>query len=250
MEALGQLTGGIAHDFNNLLMVVNGHAEMLRRRISDPKHARALDSIQVAASRGASLTRQLLAFSRRQRLNPRSSTCASALPRCVTCSAARCVATSRSRSISPTRLADRSRSGRARAHAVEHRGQCARCDAGRRHHHTRGAQRDLNPGVGIGDLEGDFVALAMTDTGTGIPSEVRPRIFEPFFTTKAVGKGTGLGLSQVYGFAHQSGGPSPPKVRSAAAPRSWSTCRAAAHSCRPRPSPPTCRPPHPRGAPP
>ena len=62
------------------------------------------------------------------------------------------------------------------------------------------------PGASVGQLDGEFVALSMTDTGTGIPPEVLPKVFEPFFTTKAVGKGTGLGLSQVYGFAHQSGG--------------------------------------------
>src|SRR5260370_1682096 len=70
MEALGQLTGSIAHDFNNLLMIVSGHAQILRRRLSDPKHLQAVEAIRSAGSRGESLTRQLLAFSRRQPLNP------------------------------------------------------------------------------------------------------------------------------------------------------------------------------------
>src|SRR5262249_12951393 len=70
MEALGQLTGSIAHDFNNLLMIVSGHAQLLRRRLSDPKHLQAIDAVHSAANRGESLTRQLLAFSRRQPLNP------------------------------------------------------------------------------------------------------------------------------------------------------------------------------------
>src|SRR5205814_10377481 len=70
MEALGQLTGTIAHDFNNLLMIVSGHAQLLRRRLTDPKHLQAIDAVHSAANRGQSLTRQLLAFSRRQPLNP------------------------------------------------------------------------------------------------------------------------------------------------------------------------------------
>jgi signal transduction histidine kinase len=70
MEALGQLTGSIAHDFNNLLMIVGGHAQLLRRRLTDPKHLQAIDAVHSAANRGESLTRQLLAFSRRQPLNP------------------------------------------------------------------------------------------------------------------------------------------------------------------------------------
>ena len=70
MEALGQLTGSIAHDFNNLLMIVSGHAQLLRRRLTDPKHLQAIDAVHSAANRGESLTRQLLAFSRRQPLNP------------------------------------------------------------------------------------------------------------------------------------------------------------------------------------
>src|SRR6185312_5002212 len=72
MEALGQLTGGVAHDFNNLLMIVSGQAQMLLRRIDDPKNVRALEAIQTAAARGESLTRQLLTFARRQPVNPRS----------------------------------------------------------------------------------------------------------------------------------------------------------------------------------
>ena len=70
MEALGQLTGSIAHDFNNLLMIVSGYAQLLRRRLTDPKHLLAIDAVHTAANRGESLTRQLLAFSRRQPINP------------------------------------------------------------------------------------------------------------------------------------------------------------------------------------
>jgi PAS domain S-box-containing protein len=207
MEALGQLTGGIAHDFNNLLMIVNGQAELLRRRVSDPKQTRALEAIQIAASRGASLTRQLLAFSRRQRLNP------------VVIDLRERVAAMRDMlgsslrgditlicdipdeiwpiEVDPGELELTLLNVAVNARdAMPHGGTITLT--------ARNVTLAHNPDVGA--LDGDFVALAINDTGTGIPPEVRPKIFEPFFTTKDVGKGTGLGLSQVHGFAHQSGG--------------------------------------------
>jgi PAS domain S-box-containing protein len=207
LEALGQLTGGIAHDFNNLLMIVSGHAELLRRRLTEARDLRAIDAVRAAASRGESLTRQLLTFSRRQRLEPL--------------------------------VVDL----RERIEAVRHMLGSTLHDTIRLDYKIAA---DLWPvEVDIGELElslvniavnardampdggtitlsadnvtlaseappgqagGEFVALAMRDSGCGIPPDVLPRIFEPFFTTKAVGKGTGLGLSQVYGFARQAGG--------------------------------------------
>jgi PAS domain S-box-containing protein len=207
MEALGQLTGGIAHDFNNLLMIVSGHAEILQRNASDEKSRRAIHAIATAASRGENLTRQLLAFSRRQPLSP-----------VVVNLGERIVAVREMLGSSlrgnielivdipddlwPTET-DLSELELALVNiAVNAR------DALPEGGTVTLAARNVTLHVGQppGELAGDFVALSITDTGTGIPRETLPKVFEPFFTTKSVGKGTGLGLSQVYGFAHQSGG--------------------------------------------
>ena len=207
MEALGQLTGSIAHDFNNLLMIVSGHAQLLRRRLTEPKHLQAIDAVHSAANRGESLTRQLLAFSRRQPLNP----VVTDLKARVEAVYEMLLGSLRGNvelkcdipddvwpvevDIAELELALVNIAVNARD-AMPGGGSI-----------TLSARNvTLNKGDGVGQLEGDFVALAMTDTGVGIAPDVLPRIFEPFFTTKALGKGTGLGLSQVYGFSHQSGG--------------------------------------------
>ena len=207
MEALGQLTGSIAHDFNNLLMIVSGHAQLLRRRLTDPKHLQAIDAVHSAANRGESLTRQLLAFSRRQPLNP-------------------VIADLKERVEGVHEMLVGSLRGNVQlkceiaADVWPVEVDVAEFELALLNVAVNA--RDAMPGGGIitlsarnvtlkksdgvDGLEGDFVALAMTDTGVGIAPDVLPRIFEPFFTTKAIGKGTGLGLSQVYGFSHQSGG--------------------------------------------
>ncbi|MGA7489074.1 MAG: MASE1 domain-containing protein [Xanthobacteraceae bacterium] len=207
MEALGQLTGSIAHDFNNLLMIVSGHAQLLRRRLSDAKHLQAIDAIHSAANRGESLTRQLLAFSRRQPLNP----VVTDLKARVEAVHEMLVGSLRGNvqlkcdipedvwpvevDIAELELALVNVAVNARD-AMPGGGSI-----------TLSARNvSLKKSDGVDQLEGDFVALAMTDTGVGIAPDVLPRIFEPFFTTKALGKGTGLGLAQVYGFSHQSGG--------------------------------------------
>jgi two-component system, NtrC family, sensor kinase len=207
MEALGQLTGSIAHDFNNLLMIVSGHVQLLRRRLSDPKHLQALDAMNSAANRGESLTRQLLAFSRRQPINP----IVTDLRERIDAVHEMLVGSLRGNiqlkvdlapdlwpvevDIAELELALVNIAVNARD-AMPAGGVI-----------TLSAQNvTLHKSDGVDQLEGDFVALSMTDTGVGITPEVLPRIFEPFFTTKALGKGTGLGLSQVYGFSHQSGG--------------------------------------------
>jgi len=207
MEALGQLTGSIAHDFNNLLMIVSGHAQLLRRRLTDPKHLQAIDAVHSAANRGESLTRQLLAFSRRQPLNP----VVTDLKERVEAVHEMLVGSLRGNvqlkcdipadvwpvevDIAELELALVNIAVNARD-AMPGGGSI-----------TLSARNvSLKKSDEVGQLEGDFVALAMTDAGVGIAPDVLPRIFEPFFTTKALGKGTGLGLAQVYGFSHQSGG--------------------------------------------
>jgi PAS domain S-box-containing protein len=207
MEALGQLTGSIAHDFNNLLTIVSGHAQLLRRRLTDPKHLQAIDAVHAAANRGESLTRQLLAFSRRQPLNP----VITDLKARVEAVREMLVGSLRGNvelkcdipadvwpvevDIAELELALVNIAVNARD-AMPGGGSI-----------TLSARNvSLKKSDGVDQLEGDFVALAMTDTGVGVAPDVLPRIFEPFFTTKALGKGTGLGLAQVYGFSHQSGG--------------------------------------------
>ena len=207
MEALGQLTGSIAHDFNNLLMIVSGHAQLLRRRLTDPKHLQAIDAVHSAANRGESLTRQLLAFSRRQPLNP----VVTDLKERVEAVHEMLVGSLRGNVQLKCDIAADVWPVEVDIAELEFALVNVAVNA-----------RDAMPGGGfitlsarnvalkksdgIDQLEGDFVALAMTDTGVGIAPDVLPRIFEPFFTTKALGKGTGLGLAQVYGFSHQSGG--------------------------------------------
>jgi two-component system NtrC family sensor kinase len=207
LEAVGQLTGGVAHDFNNLLMVVTGNVERLKRYpAADDRQRRALDAIEVAANRGASLTRQLLSFSRRQTHAPVPIDLARHLPvfQDVLRSSLRgdiAIDLSLAPDLWPVK-ADLNELELAVLNlAVNARD--AMPDGGRL---TIAAQNvALADGSTVG-LTGEFVALSLTDTGSGIPPDVLARVFEPFFTTKPQGKGTGLGLSQVYGFATQSGG--------------------------------------------
>jgi nitrogen-specific signal transduction histidine kinase/CheY-like chemotaxis protein len=207
LEALGQLTGGIAHDFNNLLMIVSGHAQILRRGMSDERQLRAVEAIATATSRGESLTRQLLAFARRQRLSPVVVDLKQRIE------AVRDMLGSSLRGnvtldfelpdgLWPTEV-DVGELELALVNiAVNARD--AMPDGGKIELSVRNIT--VTPGGPPSGITGEFVAIRMEDTGTGIPPDVLPRVFEPFFTTKTVGKGTGLGLSQVYGFAHQSGG--------------------------------------------
>jgi len=207
MEALGQLTGGVAHDFNNLLMVVSGQAQLLRNRLGgDPRTVRSLDAIEASTKRGEDLTRRLLSFSRRQRLQPAAFDLAdrldalrgligTSLPPTIPC-----------RFDLPAELwpleADVSELEVALLNlAVNARD--AMPDGGAM---VISAQNLSLTGDGDVGLVGDYVAISVADTGGGIPTDILTRIFDPFFTTKAVDKGTGLGLSQVYGFAEQSGG--------------------------------------------
>ena len=204
IEAIGQLTGGVAHDFNNLLMVISGGLDMLGRQPDPARQQRLMDGMRQAAGRGAALTRQLLAFSRRQAL--------------------RAEPVDLRRQIGSMReLLDRSLSGD--VHVALDFGPDlwpVEVDPGElelvilnlavnaRDAMPEGGTIEIRaanlPGWDADGLHGDFVRLAVIDTGTGMPPEVVARVFEPFFTTKDIGKGSGLGLAQVYGFARQSGG--------------------------------------------
>lgn len=207
MEALGQLTGGIAHDFNNLLMIVSGYAQILEKRVTEQKDTHAVNAIRAAAGRGERLTRQLLTFSRRQQLMPvvidlpaRFEAVRDMLTPSLggiidfICDAAPDVWPVKT-DLGELELALVNLAVNARD---------AMPDGGSMTLQARNVV--LQPGSSVGSLTGDFVALALIDTGTGIAADALAKVFEPFFTTKPVGKGTGLGLSQVHGFANQSGG--------------------------------------------
>jgi signal transduction histidine kinase/CheY-like chemotaxis protein len=204
IEAIGQLTGGIAHDFNNLLMVISGGLDMLDRRADPARRERLMDGMRQAAQRGTALTRQLLAFSRRQSLEPESVDLVLRIGRM-------------------RELLDRSLSGDVHVEVqFEPDLWPVEVDPGELELvilnlavNARDAMPDGGsilieasnaPGEAVLGITGDFVRLTVTDSGTGIPEEVRARVFDPFFTTKEIGKGSGLGLAQVYGFARQSGG--------------------------------------------
>jgi signal transduction histidine kinase/CheY-like chemotaxis protein len=202
MQALGQLTGGIAHDFNNLLTVIQGSADILRRPgIAEAKRIRFADAIVQTAGRAAALTGQLLAFARRQPLQPE-------------------VIDLNAQIRGMTDLLDRTLGERVEIRTELADGLCAiEADPAQLEAAILNIAvnaRDAMPDGGIVTLRtGEVppladgraaICLSVTDTGTGIEEDALGRVFEPFFTTKSVGKGTGLGLSQVYGFAAQTGG--------------------------------------------
>ena len=204
LEAIGQLTGGIAHDFNNLLMVISGGLQMLQRQADPARRQRLMDSMLQAVQRGAGLTRQLLAFSRRQALQPQVIDIArhigamrELLDRSLRVDVN--VELDFPDAIWPVEvdpgelelvvlnLAVNARDAMPKGGTIVVRGENL-------------------PNIKDDQLAGDYVRLSVIDTGTGMSPEVRAHVFEPYFTTKDAGKGSGLGLPQVYGFAIQSGG--------------------------------------------
>jgi signal transduction histidine kinase/ActR/RegA family two-component response regulator len=208
MEAVGQLTGGLAHDFNNLLTAVVGSLDLLLRRTDDEKLRRLARNALQAAERGAQLTAQLLAFSRRQRLSP-----SAVNPNEVVSGMGDMLA----RTIGPHI--------RVETQLDPHLGQAMadRTQIEVMILNLAINARDAMPGggrltIGTRDVDavppelatelspGQYIAITVSDTGTGMSPAVLAKAFEPFFTTKEQGKGTGLGLSQLYGFAKQSGG--------------------------------------------
>ncbi len=214
MEALGQLTGGIAHDFNNLLQVVVGYVDILQSGLEDPatdprRMTRAVDNIRNAAERATTLTQQLLAFARKQRLDGRA--------------------------VNLNNLVEgmRDLAGRTLGDGIAIETDLpeglwnARLDPTQTEVALLNVllnARDAMPGGGtvtiktenhVFDVDelpsglaqtGRYVSVSVADTGLGMPPEILARVMEPFFTTKEEGRGTGLGLAMVYGFAKQSGG--------------------------------------------
>jgi two-component system CheB/CheR fusion protein len=210
MEAVGQLTGGIAHDFNNLLTVVIGNLELLDMRNKDARSKRLLDEALEASNVGASLTNQLLSFSRSQALSPE----AVALNDLVE-TMQPILKRSLGESIRiDVRLSDDLDQTMADPGQIESailnlaiNARDAMQSGGTLTIETRNAFLDADYASAHVDVTpGAYVALSVTDTGTGMEPEVLEKAFEPFFSTKEPGQGSGLGLSMIYGFAKQSGG--------------------------------------------
>ena len=210
MEAIGQLTGGVAHDFNNLLTVIAGNLEMLEANLNDTRQREMLREAQDAVQDGAKLTAQLLAFGRRQPLNPKPTdvgplvsnfaellrrTLGEAIELSIVITGSTHLAVVDAPQLQNALLnlainaRDAMRNGGRLTIEISH----ARLDAD-----YAQAYAEVRPGR--------YVLIAVTDTGEGMSEDVRQRAFEPFFTTKPTGAGTGLGLSMVYGFVKQSGG--------------------------------------------
>jgi CheY-like chemotaxis protein len=212
MEAVGQLTGGIAHDFNNLLAGISGAFEMIGMRLAQGRSAdveRYLAAGQGAARRAAGLTHRLLAFSRRQTLSPKSVVINRLLSDFVelvrrTVGPAIEVETIAAGGLWPT-LVDANQLENALLNlcinardAMPDGGKITIETANRWLDERTARERNMDPG--------QYVAVCVSDTGTGMDKDTLSRVFEPFFTTKPIGQGTGLGLSMVYGFARQSNG--------------------------------------------
>ncbi|HTU11106.1 MAG TPA: ATP-binding protein [Allosphingosinicella sp.] len=201
MQALGQLTGGIAHDFNNLLTVIQGSADMLRRPgVSEEKRIRFAEAVVQASSRAAALTGQLLAFARRQPLQPELID-VNLLIRDMTDLLDRTLG---ERIGVVTELAPAPCTVEADRAQLE--SALLNIAVNARDAMAEGGQLVIRTARRADPERGEMIALSVSDSGTGMDEDTLARAFEPFFTTKLTGKGTGLGLSQVYGFASQSGG--------------------------------------------
>jgi two-component system cell cycle sensor histidine kinase/response regulator CckA len=211
MEAVGRLAGGVAHDFNNLITVIRGYAELVEESLPEAGPARAdIREVKRAAERAADLTAQLLAFSRKQILQPRVVSLneiirrmEKMLPRMI------------GEDIQLAILLQPD-AGNVKADAGQIEQVIMNLAVNSRDAMPRGGTLSIMTGtIGPGDPQrsmhaemapGHYVTMTMADTGAGMDAETKARVFEPFFTTKAMGKGTGLGLATVYGIIKQSGG--------------------------------------------
>jgi len=204
IEAVGQLTGGIAHDFNNLLTVIAGNLELLKSKLSDDQLLDFAEDALASARRGAELTAQLLAFSRKQALQPRDFDLAALVDSTVKML---------QRTLGETFAVDVDNGDRrwmCRADPTQMQTVILNLALNARDAMSAGGRLRFRLSHAEESFEGDeareYVALSLQDAGTGMDEATMNRIFEPFFTTKEKGRGTGLGLSMVYGFARQSGG--------------------------------------------
>lgn len=212
MEAVGQLTGGLAHDFNNLLAGISGSLELMQARMQQGRFndvERYIAAAQGATKRAAALTHRLLAFSRRQTLDPKPTNVNRLIDGMQdmiqrTVGPGITVEAVGAGSLWPV-LVDPSQLENSLLNlclnsrdAMPHGGRITIETANRWLDEQAAKKQDLP--------EGQYLSLCVTDTGTGMPPEVIARVFEPFYTTKPIGEGTGLGLSMIYGFAKQSGG--------------------------------------------
>ena len=224
MEAVGQLTGGIAHDFNNLLTGISGSLELVQKRVAQGRFGdldRFITAAQAAATRAAALTHRLLAFARRQTLDPKPISPNRLIPEMDELVR---------RTVGPTieletALAAGCGNALCDPNQLENailnlciNARDAMPDGGRLTIET--ANTLLNERDAERDMARPYIAVCVTDTGTGMPPEVLARAFDPFYTTKPTGQGTGLGLSMIYGFAKQSGG----QVRIISEVGAWDHC--------------------------
>ncbi|MFL5286018.1 MAG: ATP-binding protein [Rhodopila sp.] len=212
MEAVGQLTGGLAHDFNNLLAGIIGNLELMQKRIKRGRITdleRYIEAAHAASRRAAAVTHRLLAFSRRQTLDPRPTDInrlvlgmEELIRRTVGPSVAIVV---RPGAMLWTARIDPSQLESALLNLCIN-ARDAMPDGGRITIETGNRTLERAEAASLGVPAGDYIALSVTDVGCGMPDDVIKRAFDPFFTTKPLGQGTGLGLSMIYGFAQQSGG--------------------------------------------
>ena len=208
IEAVGQLASGIAHDFNNLLTPILGNLELLDMRLADERLRKLVQTAARSALRGAKLTSQMLAFSRRQRLAPRAIDLSALIAGIEdmlsrTLGGTVAIATSFAPDLWPA-LVDPHQLETVILNLVIN-ARDAMPSGGRVLIESRNIDAgELDESIGL--TPGDYVCLSVADTGNGMTDDVRERACEPFFTTKAPGRGSGLGLSQVYGVARQSGG--------------------------------------------